>query len=200
MSENLIQLTNRAELFGHISGVLCIVWIICIALFFITIYFTEDKIDEAEALKYQSESDEEKERQKKKAVQWAKRQDRFLTIIFFTGVISFLAMIVFLVITPRNITGRVSEITPIQESVKTENVKINGYYVVEYDKVEKLVSISLYVQNIGDKTISHCIVRETESGKYTNVDNLKPGEETIVTIGTIKSNSYNFEVQDVEYK
>lgn len=200
MSENLIQLTNRAELFGHIAGVLCIVWIICIALFFITIYFTEEKIDEAEALKYEADTPEEKKKYKGKANLWAKRQDRFLTIIFLSGVLAFIAMIVFIVITPRNLSGRVSELNQTQNVIQTNDVKINGYYVVEYDRVEKLVSVSLYVQNVGNKTVSSAVVKEKNSGDYTKVENLKPGEETIVTVGTHKSDAYDFEIQDVEYK
>ena len=166
MSENLIQLTNRAALFSSIAGVLCIVWIICIALFFITIYFTEDKIDEAEALKYEADTPEEKKKYKGKANLWAKRQDRFLTIIFLSGVLAFIAMIVFIVITPRNLSGRVSELN----------------------------------QRNGNKTVSSAVVKEKNSGDYTKVENLKPGEETIVTVGTHKSDAYDFEIQDVEYK
>ena len=196
MSENLIQLTNRAALFSSIAGVLCIVWIICIALFFITIYFTEDKI----ALKYEADTPEEKEKYKGKANLWAKRQDSFLTIIFLSGVLAFIAMIVFIVITPRNLSGRVSELNQTQNVIQTNDVKINGYYVVEYDRVEKLVSVSLYVQNVGNKTVSSAVVKEKNSGDYTKVENLKPGEETIVTVGTHKSDAYDFEIQDVEYK
>ena len=200
MSENLIQLTNRAALFSSIAGVLCIVWIICIALFFITIYFTEDKIDEAEALKYEADTPEEKKKYKGKAYLWAKRQDRFLTIIFLSGVLAFIAMIVFIVITPRNLSGRVSELNQTQSEIVRGDVKINGYYVVEYDRVEKFVSISLYVQNTGDRTVAWAFIKETGSGNYTTVENLKPGEEVIVTIGTHKSDSYNFEIEDVNYK
>lgn len=200
MSENLIQLAEQAKLFGHIAGVLCIVWLICIALFFITIYFTEDKIDEAEALKYEADTAEEKKKYKGKAYLWAKRQDRFLTFIFFAGVIAFIAMIVFIVITPRNLSGKVSELNQTQNVIQTNDVKINGYYVVEYDRVEKLVSISLYVQNVGNKTVSSAVVKEKKSGNYTKVENLKPGEETIVTVSSHKSDAYDFEIQDVEYK
>lgn len=199
MSENLIQLAEQAKLFGHIAGVLCIVWLVCIALFFITIYFTEDKIDEAEALKYQADTAEEKKKYKGKAYLWAKRQDRFLTFIFFAGVIAFIAMIVFIVITPRNLSGKVSELNQPQTEIVRGDVKINGYYVVEYDRVEKLVSISLYVQNTGDRTVAWATIKETESGNYTTIDNLKPGEERIVTIDTQKSSSYNFEIEDVNY-
>ena len=109
-------------------------------------------------------------------------------------------MIVFIVITPRNLSGRVSELNQTQNVIQTNDVKINGYYVVEYDRVEKLVSVSLYVQNVGNKTVSSAIVKEKNSGDYTKFENLKPGEETIVTVGTHKSDAYDFEIQDVEYK
>ena len=109
-------------------------------------------------------------------------------------------MIVFIVITPRNLSGRVSELNQTQNVIQTNDVKINGYYVVEYDRVGKIVSVSLYVQNVGNKTVSSAVVKEKNSGDYTKVENLKPGEETIVTVGTHKSDAYDFEIQDVEYK
>jgi hypothetical protein len=200
MSENLIQLTNRAALFSSIAGVLCIVWIICIALFFITIYFTEDKIDEAEALKYEADTPEEKKKYKGKAYLWAKRQDRFLTIIFLSGVLAFIAMIVFIVITPRNLSGRVSQMNQMQTEVVRGDVSINGYYVIEYDRVDKFVSISLYVRNNGQRNVAWAHIKEAGSENFTVVQDLKPGEEVLVTIQTKKSDNYKFEIEDVNYR
>lgn len=199
MSEKLLDLSSRAATLDHLAGIFFFLWILCIVLFFVTIYWTEGRIEGYKNQKYEADTSEEKKKYKAKAFSWEKRQDRYLTIIFFSGVIAFLAAIGCFIATPKHYSGKVSNLSPFVQKIQTDGISLEGYYTVDYDGVDNLVTTSLFVKNNTDNWLDNAKVCETSSKKCILVENLKPGEETIVSIVTSKLNNYNFEVQDVQF-
>ena len=76
MSEKLLDLSSRAATLDHLAGIFFFLWILCIVLFFITIYWTEGRIEGYKNQKYKAKTYDEKEMYKAKAYKWEKKQDR----------------------------------------------------------------------------------------------------------------------------
>ena len=83
--------------------------------------------------------------------------------------------------------------------IQEDGISLEGYYTIDYDGVDNLITTSLFVKNNTDNWLDNAKVCETSSKKCILVENLKPGEETMVSIVTSKLNNYVFEVQDVQF-
>ena len=171
-----------------------------IVLFFVIAYITESIIDNHEDLYNEKKLKEEKDKKVKIISRVNKMQNICLSVIFFTGLISFIVAIILLISVPRNISGKVSQINSIESSNSEQGVQLNGYYVVEYDRVEGLVTLTIYVKNNSDRLLKRAVVTEKNSGKYAVVENLKAGEETIIGIATKKSDIYDFNISEIEFE
>ena len=110
----------------------------------------------------------------------------------------FLGMCILIVST--SLGGSISDVREVKDT-QNQNVVVNAYYRVDYERVEQH-TLTVFVKNNSDKTLDKALISEKVTGSSAYVYTIEPGQEKIVSIVVYPNDTdkYEFEINNVEFK
>ena len=110
----------------------------------------------------------------------------------------FLGMCILIV--SASLGGSISDVREVKDT-QSQNVVVNAYYRVDYERVEQH-TLTVFVKNNSDKTLDKALISEKVTGSSAYVYTIEPGQEKIVSIVVYPNDTdkYEFEISNVEFK
>lgn len=94
--------------------------------------------------------------------------------------------------------GQISHLHSVSSVVK-DDIKVNAYYVIAYNYIDDVVTLSVFVQNNSDKVLESGVLIEEKTEATIDIEKMEPNEERIISFTTKKTESYNFNLSDIKF-